>query len=157
MTDNSPAAESRYRVRFHFDPNSISMANTNAHFIFAGRNAAGATVVRVELRWSQKSYRLRAALARDGTAFPATAWFAVTDAWHTIELDWRASAAPGANGGGLTLWVDGVQRANLTGIDNDMRRVESADLGALEGIDTTTRGTYYFDAFESRRSTYIGP
>src|SRR5687768_6312782 len=29
--------------------------------------------------------------------------------------------------------------------------------GALTGMDTSTRGTYYFDAFESRRQTYIGP
>jgi len=25
------------------------------------------------------------------------------------------------------------------------------------GVDTGTRGTYYFDAFESRWQTYIGP
>jgi hypothetical protein len=28
---------------------------------------------------------------------------------------------------------------------------------ALFGIDTGTRGTYYFDGFESRRQIYIGP
>jgi hypothetical protein len=30
-------------------------------------------------------------------------------------------------------------------------------LGAVAGIDAGTRGTYYFDAFESRRQNYIGP
>ena len=30
-------------------------------------------------------------------------------------------------------------------------------LGAVAGVDTGTRGTTYFDAFESRRDTYIGP
>jgi hypothetical protein len=35
--------------------------------------------------------------------------------------------------------------------------MDHARLGALTGIDTGTRGTYYFDAFESRRFTYIGP
>jgi hypothetical protein len=29
-------------------------------------------------------------------------------------------------------------------------------LGAISGLDSGTRGTYYFDAFESRRQTYIG-
>jgi len=27
----------------------------------------------------------------------------------------------------------------------------------VNGVNTGTRGTYYFDAFESRRQTYIGP
>jgi hypothetical protein len=30
-------------------------------------------------------------------------------------------------------------------------------LGAVSGIDAGTLGTYYMDAFESRRQTYIGP
>jgi hypothetical protein len=72
-------------------------------------------------------------------------------------VDWRTSTAAGANNGGLTLWIDGVQQANLTGVDNDTRRIERVRLGAVAGIDTGTRGTYYFDAFESRSLTYIGP
>ena len=35
--------------------------------------------------------------------------------------------------------------------------VDRVRLGALSGIDTGTRGTYYFDAFESHRQNYIGP
>jgi hypothetical protein len=35
--------------------------------------------------------------------------------------------------------------------------IDQARLGAASGVDTGTRGTYFFDAFESRRSTYIGP
>jgi hypothetical protein len=57
----------------------------------------------------------------------------------------------------LTLWIDGVQSANLTGISNDARRIESVRLGAVAGIDTGTRGTTYFDAFQSSRQNYIGP
>ena len=32
-----------------------------------------------------------------------------------------------------------------------------ARLGAVSGVDNGTRGTYFFDAFKSRRSTFIGP
>jgi len=63
----------------------------------------------------------------------------------------------GTNNGGLTLWIDGAQSAELTAIDNDMRRIDRVRLGVPAGVDGTTRGTYYFDAFESRRRTYIGP
>jgi hypothetical protein len=55
------------------------------------------------------------------------------------------------------MWVDGAQQASLPGIDNDTLRMDLVRLGAVAAIDSTTRGTYYFDAFESRRLTYIGP
>ena len=84
-------------------------------------------------------------------------WFTISDTPHFIELDWRAATVSGANNGGLTLWIDGVQRANLTGVDNDTRRIDRIQLGSVAGIDSGTRGTYYFDGFESRRQTYIGP
>jgi hypothetical protein len=67
------------------------------------------------------------------------------------------ASAAGANNGSLTLWVDGTQQAELAGIDNDSRRIDRVELGAQSGIDSPTRGAYFFDAFESRRNTYIGP
>jgi len=80
----------------------------------------------------------------------------VTSDWHKIEIDWKAATTPGANDGLLTLWIDGVQKATVTNLDNDTRRVDGAQLGAVAGIDTGTRGTEYFDTFVSRRTTYIG-
>jgi hypothetical protein len=161
VTDDRPTAESRYRARFYFDPNSITMASSDAHLILIGRTAngttTGATVLQVELRYSGGKYQIRALISDDATAFTSSGWFTINDAPHSIEIDWRASTAAGANNGGLTLWIDGTQQANVTGIDNDTRRIESVRLGAVSGIDTTTRGTEYFDAFESRRQTYIGP
>jgi hypothetical protein len=157
VTDNSPTAESRYRARFYFDPNTITMGRNDAHFILHGLNAAGTVVMQVELRKNGNNYQISASLVNDSTGFTNSGWFTITDALHFIELDWRGSTAVGANNGGLTLWIDGIQRANVTGIDNDTRRIESVWLGAVAGIDTTTRGTEYFDAFESRRQSYIGP
>jgi len=62
----------------------------------------------------------------------------------------------GANNGGLPLWIEGTQKASITRMDKDTRQIESVRLGAVSGIDIGTRGTEYFDAFESRRQTYIG-
>jgi hypothetical protein len=157
VTDNSPTNESRYRVRFYFDPNTITMAKNDAHFIFHGLNATGMVVLQVELRKNGNNYQISASLVNDSTSFANSGWFNISDAPHSIELDWQASTAVGANNGRLTLWIDGVQQANVTGVDNDTRRIESVRLGAVSGIDTGTRGTEYFDAFESRRQTYIGP
>jgi len=55
----------------------------------------------------------------------------------------------------LTLWLDDVQKQSLTFIDNDTRTITDVRLGA-QGVETSTRGTLYFDDFESRRFSYIG-
>ena len=157
VTDDTPNAEPRYRVRFYFDPNSISMLSGDTHFIFRGYSGASTIVLRVQFRFSNGNYQLRVGLVNDGSTFANSSWLTISDAPHAIELDWRASTGVGANNGGLTLWIDGVQQANLTGVDNDTRRIDRARLGAVSGVDTGTNGTYYFDAFESRRQNYIGP
>jgi hypothetical protein len=41
-------------------------------------------------------------------------------------------------------------------VDNDGLRLEQVRLGPT-GVDTGTRGTTFFDEFESRRTDYIGP
>ena len=50
--------------------------------------------------------------------------------------------------------INGTQVTDLTDIDIDQQKVDWVALGAVNGIDNATRGTYYFDEFESRRSTF---
>jgi hypothetical protein len=157
VTDDRPSSEARYRVRFYFDPNSITMSNGNAHYIFYGYTGASTDVLRIEFRRSSNAYQIAAALRNDRSNWSSSSWFTIGDSPHVLELDWRASTAAAANNGGLTFWIDGVQRANLTGVDNDTRRIDRIQMGAVNGLDSGTSGTCYFDAFESRRQTYIGP
>jgi len=158
VIDDSPTAEARYRLRFYFDPNSIPMALGDAHVLFQGFTGSGTLqVLQLEMRFQATGYELRALLVNDAKAWTSTSWFPLSDAAHALELDWRAATAAGANNGGLTFWIDGVQQADITGVDNDTRRIDQVRLGATSGVDSGTRGTYFFDAFESRRATYIGP
>ena len=157
VIDDSPTAETRYRVRFYFDPNSIPMSVGDAHLIFVGYSGTTVQQLQLELRFQATGYEVRALVMNDAKTMLSTNWFPLSDAPHALELDWRAASAAGANNGGLTFWIDGTQQADLTGIDNDTRRVDQVRLGAVSGIDNGTRGIYYFDAFESRRLTYIGP
>jgi hypothetical protein len=153
VRDDSPALETRYHASFWFDPNSITMANNDSHIILNGFSGSpsSVSVVQVHLRFYGGQYQLQGRLITDGASYPSTAWFALSDAPHLIELDWRAATAPGSNDGGLTLWLDGVQQASLSGVDNDTRRIDHMRLGAVNGIDPGTRGVYTFDAFESSR------
>ena len=157
LIDDSPNSETRYRARFYFDPNSMPMAVGNAHLLFQGFSGSTTQVLQLELRFQATGYELRALLLNDTKGWISTNWIPLSDAPHAIELDWRSSTAAGANNGGLTFWMDGVQQADLTGVDNDTRRIDQARLGPSNGIDSGTRGTYFIDTFESRRSTYIGP
>ena len=157
VTDDRPASEPRYRARFNFDPHSIGMASGDAHFIFNGFMGTSTAVLRVEFHQVSGAYQVRGRLINDGTTWTNTSWFTISDAPHALELDWWAATGAGANNGGLTLWIDNVQQVDLTGVDNDTLRVDRARLGALSGIDVGTSGTYFFDAFESRRQTFIGP
>ena len=52
--------------------------------------------------------------------------------------------------------MDGVQQGNFTNLDNDTRRIDYVQWGIVGGVDNGSRGTLYFDAFESRRQSYIG-
>ena len=157
VVDETPSNERRYRARFYFDPNTISMRNGNAFYIFAGYTSASTEMLRVEFRYYSGSYQLRTGLIRDNSSWVNSNWQSISDAPHYVELDWRAATAAGANNGHLTLWIDGTQRANMGSIDNDTMRIDFVRFGAVAGLDNGTRGTCYFDAFESRRLTYIGP
>ena len=153
--DDTPNAETRYRARFYFDPNSLSMADGNAHYILIAYDTTA--VFNMDFRIFSGSYQIRLRQQNDSQTTSSTAWVTISDAPHFIEMDWWAATAAGANNGGVTLWIDGVQAGSLSGLDNDTRRIEQVRFGAVSGIDVSTLGTYYLDAFESRRQTYIGP
>ncbi len=156
VTDDSPNSEPQYRARFYFNPNSVTMPNSNALTIFNGYQGTSTAAVRVQLRY-QSGYQIRAGLANNALSWTSSGWFTISNAPHYIEFYWAAATAAGANNGFLTLWIDGTQRANLTGIANDTLRIDRVQMGAVAGIPSGTLGTYYFDTFESRRQTYIGP
>lgn len=152
VTDDSPNGETRYRARFTFDPNSLTMKKNNAFFLFNGFIGNNKAILRAEFGRSAAGYQIRMRVLDDMGAETNTAWVPLSDALHFIEVDWQA-----ASDGGVTLWVDGVQAADLTGIDTDGLRIDRIRLGAIAGVDTPTRGAFFIDAFESRRRTYIGP
>ena len=157
VTDDSPNTEPRYRARFYFDPNSIPMASGDAHFIFKGFMGTSTEVLRVEFRQSTGLYQIRAGAFQNDSSWVYSDWYTISDGPHAIELDWIAATTSGPSNGSLTLWIDGIGKVTLAGVDNSGKRLDRVRLGALTGIDSGTRGIYYFDAFESRRQNYIGP
>jgi hypothetical protein len=155
VVDEQPIAETRYRARFYLDPNSITMADGLDFYIFTGYQTSSA--FQVQLGFSAGNYRIRLRQQNDANSTTSTDWVTISDAPHVIEIEWWASTAAGANNGGANLWIDELPSGSLTGVDNDTRRIEYVRLGAISGLNSGTLGTFYIDAFESRRQTYIGP
>lgn len=150
VRDILPAAESRYRARFWFDVNSLTMADGDQHLILQGVDATGLSWD-IPLRFSNGNYYLQLGIIDDAQSLLETPWFKITDDLHTLEMEWAAATVPGATNGFGILWIDGTAKALLQGIDNDTRRTESVYLGPSLGLDPGTSGTLYFDAFESAR------
>jgi RHS repeat-associated protein len=119
--------------------------------VFTGRNAAGTDVVRIQLQKNGSTYQIRTGLLNDAGSWSDTNWYDISNTWTAIEIHYQAFAYSGS----LILWLDDVQKQSLTFIDNDSRTLTDVRLGA-QGIETGTRGTLYFDDFESRRFSYIG-
>jgi hypothetical protein len=151
VRDDRPQAEKRYKASFWFDVNSLSMANNDHHLIFQGYDATNAFVLRLALRYSGGEYQVQAQAVTDAGGYVSTAWLTLSDEPHQIMIDYRAATGAGANDGVLELWLDGVQRYVIIGIDNDTRSIESVRLGGVSGIDIGSSGVYYFDEFSSTR------
>ena len=149
---NPPASESRFRARFYFDPNSIAMANNDGHNILRAVQGSSGTLFYMLFIRQSDMYQVRITYLDDLLGYRSMSYQALSDAPHFIELDWQA----GAGTGQLSLWIDGALRGSVANITNASQRVDSLVLGPYAGIDAGTRGTYFFDAFESRRASLIG-
>jgi phosphatidylserine/phosphatidylglycerophosphate/cardiolipin synthase-like enzyme len=155
--DSSPADEAQYRARFYFHPNSLTMNNNTAHFIFDGYDTdAEDYLFRLELLYENGSYKLRPRIMKDNYATTNGSKYTISNAWHSIEIAWKKATAVGANNGYLSLWIDGTLVGTIANVDNDLWTLDFVQLGATASIDSTTSGSMLFDNFISRRFTYIG-
>jgi len=155
--DSAFSAETRFRNRFYFDPNGISIPNDNAFVIFYTWNEDYSATYIIKLINHSSVYSIQVIEATDGAWSKSTDEHTISDAPHTIEIDWTASTAPGANNGQIVLIIDGVTEETLTGIDNDTESVGAVALGAVDEVDAGTSGTIYYDDFVSNNDgTEIG-
>ena len=156
VTDETPNAELTYHARFYFNPNSVSMASGDNFTLFMGIQGNNTQVLQVQLRYTNGAYQLRTATLTDTTGNSLSSYVTISNGIHAVEVEWDASTGVGMNNGSTSLWVDDLLKVSQIGLDNDTRRIDRAELGAVTGIDAGTRGTLYFDAFNSRRFSHIG-
>jgi hypothetical protein len=161
VQDNTPNVENRYRARFYLDPNTFDPGEAQAHLrtrVFIGLQQVPETrrLFAIVLRRQGGQYAIMGRSRVDGGAQADTGFFNITNAPHSIEIDWVRSSGPDANDGSFELWIDGVSMKRMTGLDNSVSGVDAARLGALS-VKGGANGVLFWDHFESRRQTYIGP
>jgi hypothetical protein len=101
------------------------------------------------------AYSIEGRCRLDSGAQADTGFFAISDGPHAVEIDWKRSSSAVANDGTFELWIDGVSRSQLTGLDNSVSSVDFVRMGALS-VKAGATGTLYWDEFVSRRINAIG-
>lgn len=153
LQDGNPSSEQDYYARWYLDLSQMSLATDSVvHFAALG---TGQTPV-LELRLDRSAGQDRATLAAfsDGGGESTSTPVTVAGGWVAVEVEWHASS--GADDGELRLYLDDVQVAQLTGLDNDTLRIDAARLGASGFGDGTASGEMDIDEFSSRNDGRIG-
>jgi hypothetical protein len=158
VRDNTPSAEPRYRARFYFNTNNYAMLDAQRLRIFtAQRDTGGLRIVTLIFRrvaGGNASFLLRTWDEALGTRDMPLGQH--PEGWHMIEFDWQRETAAGATDGRLQAWVDGTERGHFQNVDNfNAVGIDFARMGVMDPVIGS--GILYFDEFESRRQTMIGP
>jgi hypothetical protein len=136
------------RIGFWFDPNSVTMTDSESFSISTDRSNAD---YRVGLSRNGSNYEIYIGVYDDSPSWNyayATLRSYGTAGWHWIEFHLKRSTGPGDNNGFAKLWidvVDGTPDAQLTSVDDDTLDFDDIQVGACYGIDAGTSGTIYFD------------
>jgi len=159
VQDDTPIDENRYRARFYldtngFDPGETSGAHRTRTFIVF-EEAPTRRLAAIVLKRQAGAYSIEGRCRLDSGAQADTGFFPISDGPHAVEIDWKRSSSAGANDGTFELWIDGVSKAQLTGLSNSVSSVDFVRLGALS-VKPGASGTLYWDEFESRRISFIG-
>jgi hypothetical protein len=95
--------------------------------------------------------QLRVGVKDDAGSWDYSSWSTLTNSWNGVEMD----SVPGYLTGYLNLSLNGTSVATLNTLTDANLRIDSVRMGAI-GVATGTRGTVYFDDYDSRRFSTIG-
>ena len=160
VQDNSPDNEPRYRARFAFHPGDFDPGEAAGAFrtriFIAFEEGPSRRMVAIVLRRTAGQYAVMARVRQDDGSLRDTGFIPLTNAAHSLEFDWLKATGDNSLDGRFEMWIDGVSRSTLTGLDTIQHTMDMARMGALS-VKPGASGTLRFDAFESRRLSYIGP
>ena len=145
--DNLPNGETTIAVEILFDPNTLTMDNTDAfQILVAVSPGTGSVAFRLGLLKDGSDYKLQAIYFTDAGGIAKNfAEVTLVDGSNLIRAEWEASSAPGADDGTFEIFLNDVSQRSDSGADNDTHNVTSIQSGAIAGLDAGTSGTFYID------------
>ncbi len=143
-----PAVPRRLGARFGFDPNGLAMASGSRAVLLTTPTTSGGRAFRVFLDPAAGGgYLLRIEARRDDGTAALSPPIPVTDAPHSVEVDWQRSPTEPAGTGFYRLWLDGQPVARLEGLTNDGQEVLEVKIGAVLGVGSGS-GVVRVDSLE---------
>jgi hypothetical protein len=128
-------SETDLAVRFRLDVNSIPLPDAKTFKILNVDDiGSGKLVFQLLLRRYNSKYQLKVIAKQDDGSTKKSGWIKIPDKPNIIEVEWEAASAPAANDGYLRLFVGGMQKAYLDGIDSNTLEAEKVTLGVLKAI-----------------------
>lgn len=180
VRDDSPQNETRYRAQFLINADGISnLGSFAATTVFSIQSAAAFPATGGTTRILQLTVSGGAAGAKKLNVVTSNAGQPndiitgntdLTAGTNRIEIEWKAASSPTATDGYVKLWVNNTTEATPTTI-NSTSDFAALTNGGWVGVKTAYLGlaapngpfrqnnvgqNTFFDAFDSRRTTFIG-
>jgi len=141
VTDNNPSgSETDYIVRFYFLADGVGSDPVKIY------SADGGGSDRITLTYTNGDLTLA---VDDGGVMSSETVAGLGAGWHSVEFVWTQDA-----NATIQLSVDGAADVPISGVDSSGYSIDNALLGNLDGVNAG--GTFYFDDYDSRRSTRPG-
>jgi hypothetical protein len=117
--DFTEITSTAYRFRFYFDPNSQTGIGITSRYICQAKKVSTNCYAEVSVYWNAagSTFKIIAAVKDDGGTDRGTAYYAITDEPHYIEVYIKKATAHNANNAEIQLLVDGVSKEIRTGLD----------------------------------------
>lgn len=141
-------ASNQIRFRLYMDPNSYTPNNNEVVYTLITQPYSNGRLIHVNLRNPADGYKIRVFGHDDGGTEKGDTHYDITDDAHYVEVYIVRASSNVASDGTMTMWIDGVQKYALSGIDNYDRfaALTSFDVGML-GCSAGVSGTIYVDEF----------
>jgi hypothetical protein len=149
VTKNISLSTTDIRLRFYIDPNGLSMSTGALAEIQAVKvNTTPGSICLVSLYYDGSDYQIKATAIEDNGTEIDSSYYTITDSAHYIEIHLDRSGSAGMSNGTLDLWIDGVHKEQITGVDNFhiWAYINGCTL-EFEHVSGTISGTFYLDAY----------
>ncbi|MEK6223152.1 MAG: hypothetical protein N2D54_12980, partial [Chloroflexota bacterium] len=157
LIDDSPNNEVEYHARFHIDLKNIVMNHKDKIRVFQGHMGFKQPFYLLIRKWNTNN-SVRAFVRKDDGSFSRTKWLLLPVGSNAIEIDWQAAQDEFTNNGSFTLYLNGLQKAVLSDLDNDKLAITQVRLGITRKIPLAFQisGYFFLDHFASDSQQYLG-